>query len=114
MFEGMVDPAHLDGKARIAIAQVEGAAQRLTRPVPLAQDAGKDPIAEIHAITTDPFLLGIACGTLMVNAHRAAAAELVRRAGADRAVARAQHAWVVARLRRYGGAWPDIVEPETP
>ena len=106
----MVDPAHLDGKARIAIARVEGAAQRLTRPMPLPEDAGKDPVVEIQAITADPFLLGIACGTLRVHAHRARAAELVRRAGAD--PARAQHAWVVALLRRQGAAWPDIVEPE--
>lgn len=107
----MVDVGRLRQKDAIAIASVEGAAQRLTRKPPLPQDAGKDPVAEIREITDDPVLLGIAAGTLAVYAHHADAADLVRRAGADPDVAKQQHREVLERLRRHGQDWPNVVEP---
>jgi len=96
----MVDVGKLRQPDRIAIARLEGTAFRLTR-TPRPDDG--EPLDEIHAISRDPFLLGIAAGVLASHGeHDAAAVELLRQAGADMTVAAEQEREVREREARRG------------
>lgn len=77
----------------IAVAKLSGIAMRHGS----GQGEG-DPVAQLHAVSTDPRLLGVAAGaytTPGADPHQRRAADLLRQAGADMQVA-AEQAKVVA------------------
>lgn len=86
----MVNVGRLPGAERIAIAQLSGVAARHAR----GRGDG-DPVAELHSVSRDPRLLGIAAAACLVqadrNRHEAEALRLLRAAGADEQVI-AEHA----------------------
>ncbi len=93
----MVDIGRLPREQRIRIASLEGAASRL------GHTPGADPIAELHAISRDPFELGVAGGILASHGYEPHAAEMLRQAGADPQVAAEQEREIREREARRGG-----------
>jgi hypothetical protein len=86
---------------RMAVASVTGHAERLLSG--LGRPADEHAVAELHAITTDPIVYGIALGNVLAAierggwGHMQPIAELYRAAGADVEVADRQRLWRLSR-----------------
>lgn len=93
----------------MAVAKLSGAAARLT----VGSDKGMPrdrAVAELHAISTDRAVLGIALGDVLHRVETESAgylvtAELLRACGADEAVAAARLAWQRERAARRDGGF---------
>ncbi|GIE46424.1 hypothetical protein [Actinoplanes lobatus] len=94
--------AELDSTQRMAIAHVTGHAERL---IALGWPVDERAVAELHTLSRDPVVYGIALGTELgamevapeVWGHRQPLADLYRKCGADLEVAERQRAWRVAQ-----------------
>lgn len=91
---------------RVAVARLSGCAMRH------ASGRGEgEPIAELHEISTDPVLLGLAAAGYVHrqpgDEYGAAALELLRAAGADEQVLADEAERIRARRDRLGPAWTD-------
>lgn len=89
---------------RLLLAELSGVAGRYghgtMRDTPRAE-----AVAALRSVSTDPRLLGIACGHAMVDPHgvQAAMVDLLRQAGADPAVAELAAAELRTRTGRQSG-----------
>jgi hypothetical protein len=92
-----VKAVSLTAEQRLAVERLVGIGVRWT--VGVRSDAPADPIAEMHAVTRDGVVLGVALGTALAAAELDGwrpyreLAELYRRAGADEGVAAVELAW---------------------
>jgi hypothetical protein len=104
---GGVRRPDLTSKQRMASAQISGLADRLT--VGVDRDTPRDEaVAEVHAISADPVVLGVVLGGFLhrvdtESAEWQPAVELLRAAGADEDTAAAVRVWLSARHGRSGG-----------
>jgi hypothetical protein len=99
----MVDVSRLPAEQGIAVARLDGAAQRLARGrYDLGEPPG-DPVSALRRISPDPTLLGLAAGRLSLQEWQAAAVDLLRAAGADMGIAAEHAASIRARQARRGG-----------
>lgn len=93
--------AELDRRQRMAVAEVTGHADRLLSG--LGRPADEHAVAELHAISTDPVVYGIALGNALAALERGGSdhlqplADVYRAAGADVEVAERQRAWRLSR-----------------
>ncbi|MBG0560739.1 hypothetical protein [Actinoplanes aureus] len=93
--------ANLDSRQRMEVAKMTGHADRLIQA--LGWSVGDEAVAELHAISTDPVVYGIALGTTraMIETggwdHLGPLAELYEACGADEEVADRQKAWRLAQ-----------------
>ncbi|RLK13335.1 hypothetical protein DER29_4353 [Micromonospora sp. M71_S20] len=95
----MVHVPSLPAWQRIKLAELSGVAGRYG--IGSDRDAPRDEaIAAVHAVTTDPELLGIQAGVALADPHGISGptVELLRAAGADMRLAEAHAAEVRARL----------------
>ncbi|WP_328465552.1 hypothetical protein OHA21_43885 [Actinoplanes sp. NBC_00393] len=96
--------AQLDTRQRMGVAKVSGHAEWLIQGQGWPVD--EQTVAELHAITRDPVVYGIALGNLLGRmetapemwAHLEPMAELYRQCGADLEVADRQRQWRASRL----------------
>jgi hypothetical protein len=96
-------------RQRLDAAEVSGAVQNLVfgpgRDTPL-----EEAVAQLHAITRDPAVLGQVLGPYLVHAERSAvyapAVQMLRAAGADEDAAAAVAAWLRERQQQHGGQLP--------
>jgi hypothetical protein len=93
--------AKLDARQRMAVAAMTGHAERLVHALQWPVD--EQTIAELHAITTDPVVYGIALGNVLAmigqagREHMQPLADTYRAAGADLEVAERQRLWRLAQ-----------------
>lgn len=100
-----VDPSRLDRRRRIALAQISGLGQRLAFNPDCAHVTLAEAVAELHAITRDPVLYGMALGAAQAEldewpGRSRDLVTLYRAAGADEQVATASLAWQRERRER--------------
>lgn len=88
-------------RAGVVLARLEGTAARYGYGNRTDASRG-EAIAELHAISTDPVLLGLAAGSDLASRHeyKRAGADLLREAGADMQVAEASAKEVRERLAK--------------
>lgn len=95
--------AELDSKQRLDLAMITGAGKRWTFG-DLKDRPTAEAIADLHAISPDPVLYGIALGDALATIEidgwpsYARLAELYRACGADEAVAQVHLEWQRSRL----------------
>lgn len=99
----MVRVPGLPQRERLKLADLSGLAKRYGIG-DLAAAPRDEAVAELHAVTTDPQLLGIAAGVAMAdpNGISGPMVELLRAAGADMAVAEEHATEVRERLESQG------------
>jgi hypothetical protein len=98
----------LPQRDRLVLAELSGTAVRYGTGH--ARDTPRDEaIAAVHAVSTDPRLLGITAGSAMADPRRISdpVVELLRAAGADMDVAAEHAAEVRERLRATGVQYVD-------
>lgn len=89
--------ADLNDQQRMEIATATGHAERLINALRWPVD--DEAVAEMHAVTRDPAVYGIALGNVLANierrgwTHEKPLAELYRACGADEDIAARQVAW---------------------
>jgi hypothetical protein len=104
----VVDTGRRSAADRLALAELQGIARRRTtgrdRDRPRAE-----ALAELHAVTTDPRLLGVAAGMVAADPSGTggAVAELLLAAGGDRDVAGEHARQTRARLEATGIQYHD-------
>jgi hypothetical protein len=97
-------PAH----ERLVLAELSGVAGRYGTGAD--RDAPRDQaVAAIHAVTTDPRLLGVQAGVALADPHQISrpVVELLRAAGADMTVAEQHAVEVRSRLEGMGIRYAD-------
>jgi hypothetical protein len=104
----VVDTGRLPAAERLALAELQGIARRRTT----GRDSDRpreEAVAELHAVTTDPRLLGIAAGMVAAEPSGTGGpvAELLLDAGGDRDVASEHARQTRARLEATGIQYHD-------
>jgi len=99
----MVQVSKLPARERLLLAELSGVAGRYGTGTDRAAPR-EDAVAAVHAVTTDPRLLGIQAGVAMADPHGISGptVELLRAAGADMTVAEQHATEVRARLESQG------------
>lgn len=99
----------LTGRQRMAVAKISGAAELLT--IGRYRDTPRDrAVAQLHAISDDPAVLGAALGNVLYriaveSPGYQVTADLLRAAGADEDAAAARLAWQRDRASRNDGGF---------